>query len=746
MLKLSRNVILIFCSLLLNCIFTTINAQNVSRFDAPFTLYGNTLDDPLAGGLNAPQFSAGDLNNDGIDDLYIFDRIGSVHLTFINEGTANATSYNYAPEYAVHFPDSIKNFCLLRDYDGDGIQDIFSYSVRLGVDGIAVYKGSYNNDNELIFTLVKDLLTYPGLTNPNPVNLAVLRIDIPAIDDIDCDGDLDVLTFDIGGGNMDYYENLSVEMNYGRDSLIFRLDDNCWGGFYESGFNTDIELAMTAGDCANFQNSHSEDRHAGSTTLSLDLDNDDDKEIILGDVSFSTLTMLTNGGDCSEAFMVEQDNTFPSYDSPVNIPIFPASFYLDLDNDGLKDLVASPNNTNSSEDDEVVWFYKNITNNEFPTFQLQQKDLIVNQMIDFGTGTNPTFVDYNADGLQDLVVGTFGFNLNYGERDPRLFLFENIGTATQPAFELVNANWLDFSQFSGTTRNFTPNFGDLDSDGDLDLLVGEEWGSLFYAENIAGEGNPMEFGAIQPNYMNLDAGLVSTPFIVDINVDGLNDIVIGERNGNINYFQNEGTATNPVFYSNPDTLNNTSFLGSVDTRDPGYLTGYSAPVFIDKLGTPIMISGSESGGIKYYDNLMGNTNGTYDKVYNSYGSIKEGQFTRAAVADLNNDGYLEMIVGNHRGGLSGYSTDIQVGLTSAQELPKSSIAFNMFPNPATSIINIELAEVHTNFQIKILNTLGQVVLAIDNEKLVNVSTLASGVYFVNVNTENGNATQKILIE
>jgi len=256
----------------------------------------------------------------------------------------------------------------------------------------------------------------------------------------------------------------------------------------------------------------------------------------------------------------------------------------------------------------------------------------------------------------------------------------------------------------------------------------------------------MQFGTIQASYMNLDAGLVSYPSIIDLNADGLNDIVIGERNGNMNYFQNEGTATNPVFYSNPDTLNNTSFMGQVDTRDPGYLTGYSSPVFIDMLGTPVMISGSESGSIKYYDDLVGNIYGTFNKAYNAYGNIKEGRFTRTTVADLNNDGYLEMIVGNQRGGLSGYSTNIQVNLVGTDEVLTPSIDFRVYPNPAQSTINIELAKATNTLQIKILNTLGQVVLATANKKSVNVSALASGVYFVNVQTENGIATQKILIE
>jgi hypothetical protein len=35
---------------------------------------------------------------------------------------------------------------ILRDYNDDGIQDLFAYSDVPGIDGILVYKGYYEND------------------------------------------------------------------------------------------------------------------------------------------------------------------------------------------------------------------------------------------------------------------------------------------------------------------------------------------------------------------------------------------------------------------------------------------------------------------------------------------------------------------------------------------------------------------------------------------------------------------------
>ena len=80
--------------------------------------------------------------------------------------------------------------------------------------------------------------------------------------------------------------------------------------------------------------------------------------MILGDVSFNNLNLLINGGDNQNAFMVSVDSTFPQNHNntiAANMHVYPATYYLDVTNDGVKDLIVTTNSENNSENFESCW-------------------------------------------------------------------------------------------------------------------------------------------------------------------------------------------------------------------------------------------------------------------------------------------------------------------------------------------------------------------------------------------------------
>lgn len=724
----------------------SLSAQPYPAIDIPFTVDGKLLAFPLAGGLNNPQISQADLNGDGLPDLYVFDRTGGTHLVFINQGD----DYRYAPEYADRFPQELNDWVLIRDFNGDGVPDLFTQAQRTEfVQGIIVFQGRMDNGRiafeRMSFDHPRNIIPFT-LSNGTKTQVYVSNVDYPAIDDIDCDGDLDLLTFSPSGGYIEFYANRSVELGYGRDSIILELVDDCWGGVFEGSVAQELGLADSPGDCFNAFG-QIEERHPGSTLLSFDATGNGVKDLILGHVTYPTLNFLTNSGDCEQAWVSEQQINFPADGVPVELPLFPVSFLADVNFDGKRDLLVAPNSVNISEDREVVWLYENAGTADVPDFRFQQRDFLVGDMVDLGTGASPTFVDYNADGLLDLVVGNVGAYLPFGERDTRLFLFENVGTAESPAFELVDDDYLGLSAFS-TFTSFAPTFGDLDGDGDLDVLVGEVLGQLFYAENIAGPGNPMVFGPWQYDYMGIDVGSVSVPCIVDLDRDGLPDLLVGERTGNINFFKNIGTATEPMFNPDPEAMPNKLALGNINAAVPGSITGHSVPVVLDQNGTFLLFVGTEAGQIEVYKGIEDNIYGTFQQDAERMGGLRVGARTRPAFADLNNDGRLEVIVGNQRGGLNAYRTNLGPDSTTPSTAAAALPALSIWPNPASEALQLSWPGASGGFHLTLYDAQGQNVLqAVSDgpDYRLGVQQLPAGLYFLRASGQGGQVTQKVIL-
>lgn len=749
-----------FFLILFVCFSTRLSAQNLlfQRYSAPVSIDGKDLKYPFAGGLNNGQFSNADLNNDGIQDLVIFDRAGDVLLTFLNEGIAGTISYTYAPQYAEYFP-KLTDYMLLRDYNQDGAADIFCASQQDGSQEMQVFTGYFEN-NVLKFKPFQ--FYYQGCSSCNPLyiwypaiqpgfwnNLSIAKSDVPSIDDIDGDGDLDIVSFAAGNTtHLWWLRNESVELGFGLDSLKYRLIDDCWGRFYENGLEAcRASLSSTPNCCApciapgeEAVAEDREERHPGATVLTYDQDGDNDRDLILGNISFECLGMFTNGGDIGQAWMTEQDTIFPSYDVTVELYNFPAAFNLDIDNDGKKDLIVAPNSKTIGEDRKCVWFYRN-TAATGHHFELTSKTLFVDDMIDLGTAAHPVVADVNGDGLPDLVVGNNGYFVPFNpgnSNNGSLYLFRNIGSPTEPRFELVDDDWLGMSQYAPDDFDFAPAFGDIDSDGDLDLLIGNYGGWLYCFRNTAGPNNPMTFQQdFNPMWVSMDVGSSSTPVVFDLDGDGLKDILMGEYQGNVNFFKNTGTPSQPVFANQPTI----SKIGGIDTELITNGVGYSAPAILPTIDGPMLVVGGVNGALEAYLNIAASTE-PFQTVSLTWGNTDDGNRSSPAFGDMDYDGTPELITGNFRGGLNMYKTDLSTPVVEAPALHLS-----VRPNPARDMVQVQLPD-GAPVQWQLYNALGELSAsgtAAGGNFAVSVETLEPGVYFMSVLTAGQRATAKVVV-
>jgi len=78
---------------------------------------------------------------------------------------------------------------------------------------------------------------------------------------------------------------------------------------------------------------------------------------------------------------------------------------------------------------------------------------------------------------------------------------------------------------------------------------------------------------------------------------------------------------------------------------------------------------------------------------------------------------------------------------------KEISTFTMHPNPATSIVNMEVPENFTNLKIEIFDSLGkQIPINITPENTFNVSDFSSGMYIVTIYSEEEKITKKLIVE
>ncbi len=716
-----NHVLIILLILIANyAIPQQVNGSDNERINEPLKF-------PWAGGMNAVQYGEVDLNLDGTNDLVAFDRRGNRLMCFLNSGIANSVDYTYAPEYETLFP-KFYHWIILRDYDMDGRSDIFTYSP--GFAGIIVYR------NISVNTLKFERIVYPYLKTEFPggeVNLYVTYADYPGIADVDFDGDLDILTFGVLGSFIDMHKNMSMEKYGNADSLDFEHYTYCWGNVAESDESNEIYLDTCF---VNKNSSLKKERHIGSTFMVHDIDDNGLVDVLLGDVDYPQLFALYNGGTAEDAYITNFDTFYP-WENEVNLFSMPCASYIDVNNDGTKDMLVSPFDPGptTSRNKKSSWFYLNNGTDNLPDFNLVQKDFLQTNMIDVGTAAYPVVFDWDMDGLSDLFIGNYGYYwYSYYDNSflksvyySSIAYYKNTGSIGNPKFQLWDRYFGNLA--SHGLLGLVPSFEDLDGDGKTDLLVGKADGKLLFLRN---DGND-EFTIITDEYAGIDIGDFSTPQLYDLDKDGDNDLIIGEKAGNINYFINSSPSDIPDFEFITDSL------GKVNVTDYSIsYDGYSVPCFFKNNGTTELVVGSEQGKIFYFTDVDGNIMGEFmesDKLYQLLDTTEldtdRGMRTSAVITDFIDNSKLEMIVGNYSGGLNYFNGSADVNTSVNNFTAKETL--HLYPNPASHKVIIE-CDFANSYKFEIFNAKGASInpdYRIHNNQFeLNVAPLNAGVYIL----------------
>lgn len=707
----------------------------------------DTLRYPFAGGLNSCQLMNIDMNLDGIDDLLVFDRHGNRLLPFL-VSAASTPGLVFSPDLVSSLP-SVEQWIQTLDYNNDGKKDIFTYTTG----GIKVFRN--DSDSQLRFTQVTKpfLLSQQGSTL---TNILVTSVDYPAIADIDSDGDYDVLSFWGLGSFIEWHRNTSVERFGNADSLTFERSSSCWGHFAEGNEDNTIVLdtCVANGGKKSFTLNSDDPKHTGSTMLVQDMNADGLPDITLGDVDFSTLILLTNGGTAADARMVSATTNYPNSLHPVKLTTFPAAMLADVNNDGKRDLLVSSFDPSLIKGDNYtsIHLYLNNGSNVHPDFVFVTKSFIQDQMLDMGSGAYPLLFDYNGDGLMDLLVGNYGYS-DTCIYDPltglqctfisKIALLINEGTKLKPQFRLIDRNIanLDLLQM----QSLIPAMADMDGDGDMDLVCGNSKGKFVYCENNALPGQPAHFELVDPAWHGIDAGDFSAPQLFDLDNDGLTDLICGKRNGTLSFYKNTGTLQEARF-----TLV-TELLGGVDVTDTERTNyGYSVPCFYkQKANETLLFVGSEFGEVYVYDQINNNLEGTF-RLIGALPGLPSGLRSGITIGNLNNDTLTDLLVGNYSGGLGLFYGKPEKVFGINDAIPASTAKLVITPNPASDKVSVSVISdlPIRNKSMAIKSVDGKVIRLYPETEfpfLLDISAFANGIYLVLVQTNLGLVSGKFVV-
>jgi hypothetical protein len=254
-----------------------------------------------------------------------------------------------------------------------------------------------------------------------------------------------------------------------------------------------------------------------------------------------------------------------------------------------------------------------------------------------------SYVDVDLDGTKDLILST---NERIKSAYPimernNVLLFNNNGADNDPDFTFNKNDFLvgDMLDFGGHTA---PTFGDIDKDGDMDLIFatsgdhfkrGDTSDYLVLFENIGNSTNP-EFKLTDDDYLSLGAKKYQclVPAFADLDGDNDLDLYLGKQDGTISEYINSGDSSNAVFGLSTDNFESVS------------VPSHAAPTFYDMNndGKLDLLVGNYGGTIQYYQNNGSTTSASYSLTDDTLGGILVNELIRQSI--LGPNGFYDTMV------------------------------------------------------------------------------------------------------
>ncbi len=432
-----------------------------------------------------------------------------------------------------------------------------------------------------------------------------------ALGDVDGDGDLDLVTGNEAQTNRLYLNNGSADPFSGVSGSNISSDAQYTQSIVLGDLDGDGDLDLAAGNDGRnrlYLNNGTSDPFTGVTGLDISSDMHRTEFLALGDIDGDGDPDLVAGNDNRNRLYLNNGTADP-FDgvtgSDISSDEDPTSQVAlgDVDGDGDPDLVAGNDSTINR------LYLNNGTSNPFSG--VTGSDISSDAQNTRGTA----LADVDGDGDLDLVTGNYTTNR----------LYRNNGSADP--FSGVAGS--DIS--SDVYNNIDIALGDVDGDGDLDLVTGN--GITYTNRLYLNNGSLDPFYGVSGSNISSDAHRTETIALGDVDEDGDLDLVAGSYSQTNRLYLNNGTA-DPF-----------SSVTGTNISSDAHNTWSIALGDVDGDGDLDLVAGNDGQTNRLYLN-----NGSADPFNGVSGSdiSSDAHATRFIVlADVDEDDDLDMVAGNY---------------------------------------------------------------------------------------------------
>ena len=517
---------------------------------ATFYIEDRVLKQPFLGGVNYPRIQWVDWDEDEYNELFILDEDGCIKLYDYVIPIDQSEAYFEIKDTSFGGLCGMSWFNIVnidQDVDLEMISQSFNNSNEVQVYDIVedqfLLKGTLTDSNEA--PIISDSSMVPTFSD----------IDNDGDYDFFTGNIIGTVTFyeniGISDNNLPVFELISFNWQdiwivgpsrHGASAITFvDIDsdsdlDLCWGDYFQRSLYIIFNIGNSNTPIMDIDNIVSDFPYnepiytVGRNMPSFnDIDNDGDQDLFItvlgGDAGIQLVDNFLFYRNTDDIFNLETENFMNTLD--FNSDVSPKM--IDIDNDNDLDLfIGQDYDTSTFPIRGRIHFFRNIGNSEF---QLEDNAFLGT---DIGNSLVPEFTDIDNDGDEDLFIGNYNgtilFYKNQGSPSSHNFVFES------------NLSDIDLDNYS------VPNFIDIDNDGDQDLFIGTNSGKIHYYKNI-GNQESFQFEFVDDSFFDIDVGYRSSPDFIDIDNDGDYDLVIGSMSENISIFKNSGNIENPTFAS-----------------------------------------------------------------------------------------------------------------------------------------------------------------------------------------------------